>query len=327
MSVKFGLEILRKTLAFLLLAGMLGLSGCSDPRARDDEALAADKNASSELARIGQVLASGMPLQVSDFESLKTIRQKYPRATKVKEIYVSALIKREDWQALVDLFKSEPEVTLSSADEANLARAYFRLGRFADVVSSTEPLVEKDPENIDLATLLAGGYYNTGTFDKADALLAKFWTRIESERRVSEMTLRALIFSRQGKDEESRALLERVIALQPENVTALNALSRSYFANGEVARGEEFRKRTQDAQAKNTAEENRALRKVQLIYELQDKWNQQQYADVIVLARQALVVSDARTKPVLYQYIAESHTRLGQTEAAKAAIQEMNQLK
>jgi len=326
-SIKVCPRIPREIFIILLLAVSAGLGGCSDARERDKQALAADKASLGELARIEQVLASGMPLQPSDYESLKKIREKFPRATKVKDTYTSALIKREDWQALIDLFGSEPEGSLSANDKANLARAYFRLGRFADVVTSAEPLVAADPENIDLAALLAGGYYNTGRFDEADALLAKFWPRIEGERRVSEMTLRALVFSRQGKDEESRVLLERVIVLQPENVTALNALSRSHFAKGDVARAEELRKRTEDAQAKITSEENRALRKVQLIYELQDKWNQQQYPDVIVIARQALEVSDAQTKPVLYQYIAESYTRLGRTEEAKAAVEEMNRLK
>lgn len=289
--------------------------------------MATDSAASSELARIEKVLGSGQPFLPKDFESLKSILGKYPSAERVIESYKSALIKREDWAALADFLIAQPPGKLSRTDRANLARAALRLGRYDDVITTAKPLVDEDPNDVDTAVILGAGYFNIGRLDESARMFDRHWSAIVGQKRISEITLRGLIHHRQGNDEKAIEILSKSVELSPDNITALNALSRIYNARGDLSRAEEFRRRNEAAQAKQAAEAARASRQVQMLYELQDKWEQQKYTDVIMIARRAIESATESNKAVLYQYIAESYSKLGKPEDARAALMEIERLK
>lgn len=302
-------------------------SGCSGAEEREARSLAADSASISELARIEKILSSGQPFLPKHFESLKSILAKYPNSTRVIESYKSALIKREDWSALADFLNAQPPGRLSRTDRANLARAAFRLGRFDDVVTTAKPIVDEDPNDVDTAFILASGYYNVGQLDESAAIFDRYWSAVVDQKRIPEMTLRGLIYHRQGNDQKAIEVLSRSVELSPDNITALNALSRIYNARGDLARADEFRKRNEAAQAKQAAEAARAGRQVQMLYELQDKWEQQKYTDVIIIARRAIESATESNKAILYQYIAESYSKLDRPEDARAALMEIERLK
>ncbi|QYO67076.1 tetratricopeptide repeat protein [Leptolyngbya sp. 7M] len=289
--------------------------------------LVADSASNSELARIEKVLSSGQPFLPKDFESLKSILAKFPHTTRVIESYKSALIKREDWAALADFLIAQPPGKLSRTDRANLARAALRLGRYDDVITTAKPLVDEDPNDVDTASILASGYYNIGRMDESAAIFDRHWSAIVDQKRISEITLRGLIHHRQGNDEKAIEVLLKSAELSPDNITALNTLSRIYNAHGDLARAEEFRRRNEAAQAKQAAEAARAHHQVQMLYELQDKWEQQKFTDVIIIARKAIESATESNKPVLYQYIAESYSKLGRPQDARAALMEIERLK
>ena len=64
------------------------------------------------------------------------------------------------------------------------------------------------------------------------------------------------------------------------------------------------------------------MRQVELVNALQGHWAAQHYQQVIVVARQALEITEAAHHAVLYEYIVESHKRLGQLAQAEAALAE-----
>lgn len=287
----------------------------------------ADARSADELTRIENILTTGQPLLPDDFGILKAIETLYPDAKRVREAYKSALIKREDWKAFAEHIRKTSEGSWSPTDRANLAKAYLRLGQFEDVIRTAKPLADSAPDDIEINGILSAGYYNIGRYDEAEVILDRLWPRILNEKRVGEMTLRGLIHARKDRKQEALEVLLMAVEVLPDNIAALNALSRIYNSLGDREKAEEFRKRNEQAQVAQTANENRAIRQVQLVYELQEKWSQKQYTEVILLARRAIEISDDRSKPVLYQYIAESYTRLGRHEDAKAALAEIERLK
>lgn len=307
-------------LALLIASCSSGATGPAKPQELDSKSAA-------ELTRIEKELIADQPLLPSDFESLSKIESTFPDAERVQAVYKAALIKREDWEKLADYLDRLPASKLSSVDIANLCKAHLNLGRFEKAIETAKPLADAAPQNLEINAILANAYFSSARNDEAAAILDRLWPVILSQKRVNEMTLRGLIYSRQDKQREAVEVLTKVVEISPQNTAALNALSRSYHLLGDAAKADEYRKRTNDAQAATVAIAASRLSFVGLAYEVQDNWANKRYESVITSAENAMKYAEEKDKPVLYQYIAESHKMLGRPDKAQAALSEIERLK
>ncbi len=307
----------------LILIACLLFAACGENKS----SIAEDTQASAEVSRINQVLATGQILAPNDFESLKKIYEKYPKDAQVRNLYQSALIKRDDWVSLEKFFEEIPENERSREDQINLARVYLKLGKHQNLVDFAKPLGDKDQTDVEFNSLLGFGYFYLGQTDEAAKYLDNVWEKILSDKRADEITTRGLIYFRQNNFPRAIETLEKSLAINPQNPTATNALSRVYAAQNNTEKAEEFRNKTVELHQKSEENSAKGMQNVKMIYDLQTAWNEKKYAEVIALANRILPDSDDKNKLALYQYIAESYKALGKPEEAGAALKELEKLK
>lgn len=315
-AAKFGSMILTFA-AFLACAG----------NATSDSIPPDDRQSTVELSRIRQSLDRGATLLPADFEALKAIYAKYPRVRPVGELYRSALIKRGDWETLEKLITTTPPAERLPDDTKNLARVYFKLGRFDEAIEAAGPLAKTIPVDLEMNGIVAGSYFSLGKYPEAAAQIDRHWDAIIAAKRVDDMIVRGMIHSRNKESDQAIAVLLKANEFAPDNVTTLNALARTYNDSGNTEKAEEFRKLTESVQERKTQNERMAMQEVRLIYELQASWEAKNYAEVIRLARLALPIAGRSNQAALYKYIAEANKALGRDDDARAALAELEKLK
>ena len=310
----------------LLLCLALVIS-CQSQAEKEKNLLAQDARARSELVRINQILNGGYPLTAQDFDSIKQIREKYPTSSDVRRVYQSALIKRGDWESLLKLIESVPETERTREDRLNLARSCLKLGRYQNAVDAVKPLADAAPQDAELNQLLASGYFYLGQNEEAARRLDAVWNHIVANKKSDEINMRGMIYFRQKNYEKAVETFRRSLAINPDDITANNNLSRVYAAEGNIEEAEIYRSKTEKAQIAMGDAEAKASRAVQNGYQLEDAWKAKRYEEVIATARQMLVDADEKNKPALYQYLVESYKALGRPAEAQKAQAEAGQVK
>ena len=302
--------------SFLCLAFCVS---CQNAAQKDASLTAPDK---TELNRINQTLTGGQPLLPQDFDSLKRIREKYPDSVEVRNVYHSALIKRGDWESLAKLIESIPAATRKRDDNLNLAKSYLKLGRHQEEIDLLKPLVESGPKDVDYNSLLAFGYFYLGQTDEAAKYLDAVWDAILEGKKIDEINTRGMIYFRQKNYEKAIETFKRSLEINENDISANNALSRIYAAQGDAQQAEIYRIKTEKAQEAASENEAKGSRFVQNSYQLEEAWNAKRYQEVISLARQMLADASEKNKPALYQYMAESYKALGKLDEAQKILEE-----
>lgn len=305
----------------------LFFNACRNESKQEVSALSTDNQTLSELKKINQILTTGQPLPPEEFESLKKIYGKYPNDSQVRNVYQSALIKRDDWISLEKFIGEIPVAERTRADQLNLAKVYLKLGRYQNLVELMKPPAQANPNDADFNSLLGFGYFYLGQNEEAAKHLDLVWNKLLQEKRTDEITTRGMIYFRQNNYPKAIEVLDKAIEINPQNSTATNTLSRIYAIQNNSEKAEEFRKRTAEIHQKGEESDAKAIKNVKLLYDLQTAWKEKKYFEVIELAKQILPEADEKNKPALYQYIAESYKALGKNEEAKAAIAELEKLK
>jgi tetratricopeptide (TPR) repeat protein len=276
----------------------------------------------TELNRIGQILGGGQAFTPQDFESLKQIREKYPDSVEVRNVYQSALVKRSDWESLVQLITEIPASARKREDNLNLAKSYLKLGRYREEIEFLKPLADANPKDADYNSLLAFGYFYLGQTDDAAKYLDAVWDALLKNKKIDEINVRGLIYFRQKNYEKAIETCLRALEINPDDISANNTLSRIYAAQGNTDQAEIYRLKTEKAQEAISENESKASRVVQLSYQLEDAWKAKRYEEVINLARQMLAGANEKNKPALYQYMAESYKAMGKPEEAQKVLNE-----
>jgi tetratricopeptide (TPR) repeat protein len=300
---------------------------CQNAAQKDAGLLAQDARAKSELNRTGQLLSGGYPLTPPDFEAIKQIHEKYPNSAEVRNVYQSALARRGDWESLVKLIETAPAAERRREDNLNLARSYLKLGRYEDEINLIKPLADAAPNDADLNSLLAYGYFYQGQTDEAAKRLDAVWNLIVQNKKIDEINTRGMIYFRQKNYDKAIETFKTALEINPDDVSANNTLSRIYAVEGNAVQAEIYRQKTEKAQAAISENETKASRAVQNAYQLEDAWKAKRFEEVIALARGLLADADERNKPALYQYLIESYKALGKTDEAQRAQAEAQNLK
>ncbi len=309
---KAGLCILLLCLAFL--------SACQSVEEKESAALKQDAQVLSQLAQINNSIAATRSISPENFAVLKTIREKYPNASEVRQTYKNSLIIREDWMALENFLNEKPLAELSAEDRQTLGKVYVKSGKYERAVETLKPLADANPNDVETRSLLGLSYFYLDKNEEAGAQLDSVWDKIIAEKRVDEITTRGIIYLRQNNFPKAIETLKKANEINPSSAAANNALSQVYARSGDAEQAEIYRAKTVEINDKAAAETFEASRRVQQIYALETAWKAKNYQEVINLAKQILPTAVEKSqKIVLYQYLFESYKALGnQTEANKA---------
>jgi tetratricopeptide (TPR) repeat protein len=328
MPENFLYKIFRKIVLCVSLLGAFFPLACQNSAEKDSAALKNDKQTFAQLSQIGNIINTTRSVSAENFTALKAIREKYPNAPEVRQVYQSALIIREDWETLEIFLKEKPSAEMNVDERKELAKVLLNLGKYADVIETLKPLAETNPHNTEIRGLLGSAYFFLNQLDEAAMQLDGVWDKIIAEKKIDEMTMRGLIYLRQNNPAKAIETLQKAIAINPSNIPANNALSQAFARQGNVEQAEIYRQKTAELQDKMQSNELEGRQKVQDIYAIETAWNDKKYQEVIKLAEEMLKkVSDNNQKAVLYEYLYKSHQALGnQAEAKKIMTEAQNEL-
>lgn len=300
---------------------------CRSATEKDTESLKKDATATAELNRVNQMLARGQYLSQNDIDSLNKIREKYPSAPVVRTLLQGALVKREDWQTAADVITQIPDGERTDEEKVNLAKIYIKLGRYEDALNTVNPLLEKNPANVELVSLASNSLLNLGRYDEAGQRLDQVWTQIVGEKRFDETTMRGLIYFYQKNYAKAVETLTKSLEFNPDNVSAFNLLARVYAAQGDNQKAEEYTKKMQLGMEKMTAEKQKKARFLESAKNLERAFNDKRYEEVVMLAKTMIPEAETPNKFALYQYLASAYQALGKPADAQNALAEAEKLK
>jgi tetratricopeptide (TPR) repeat protein len=285
---------------------MLGLAlalSCQSPTEREKQLLAGDTQTLAQLDQINTELNAAHRITPANFEILKNLHAKYPNSPAIGSSYKTALVYRDDWEALAKLLGETPTSARPRNDSILLSKVYMKLGRFAESSQVLQGIGAAASNDVDTRSLSAMAHFNQGHVTDAAADLDAVWDAIIREKRLDDINLRGLVYFRLKDYPRAIETLRRSNELAPLNPVTTNTLSRVYAAAGDAAKAEQYRKETERAQNQLTAEEVRKLQFVSLGRKLEAAWSARQYDKVLSIAKEMLPISDENNKVALRKYV------------------------
>ncbi len=314
-----GSQTIRTAAGVLLIAAAFWNAGCASPAEKDEAALKNDRQAQETLRQLNAETAAQRNVSNAGFEELKKLREKYPNSPTVLNYYKSALIYRNDLQALEKFLLRDGKIPASPEDRKTLATLYVESGQFAKAAELLDPLVNADPKNLELRGLAGLSYLRLGELDRSAENFDAVWDQILEKKLAPEISLRGIVYYRQNKLEKALETLKIAEGIDPNHITTNNTLSQVYREMGNAQKAEEFAKKAYTEQ-EESAERDRAESKiVEKKILLEQAWKANDFRKVIDLTNELL--PDAKSlaeKQVMYQYLYNSYKKLGmEKEAAR----------
>lgn len=306
----------------IVLLVCFSASACQSAAEREASQIAADRTASNELMRINALLSSNRPVTSIDLDSITKLRAEYPNASVVRVLLQGVLIKREDWAAAEGIVVQTPENERTNPDRINLARIYFKQGKFLDAAGVLKTIRPDAIEGVEAAALLGQSQFYSGDLDEAAITLESIRNELVAQKRSDDLSLLGTIYFRRGDHAKAIETLQKAVEISPENISANSALSRAYAASGDDSRAEVYRRKLQSINIRVAAEEKRKSRVVPLFYKLEDAYAAKDFDKVIALVEQIQPDADDATKPTLYQYLAAAYQAQGKQAEATNALAE-----
>ena len=195
------------------------------------------------------------------------------------------------------------------------------------MLQTVNPLLEKDPSNIELVSLSGASLFYLGRYDEAAGQLDKVWNELIAARKADEMTIRAMIWFYQKNYDKALEILNQAVQMDPDNIPAFNALVRVYGALGNNAKAEEYAQKVQLGFDRMTAESQKKIRFVENAKKLEEAFQAKRFEEVVTLAKSMIPEAEAANKYALYQYLANAYQALGKTAEARDALAEAEKLK
>jgi len=125
----------------------------------------------------------------------------------------------------------------------------------------------------------------------------------------------AVVLNRNGQPEDAKALYLRALAVNPQELTALNNLHQLYFDEGDVTRAEEMRSRVERYRSKNPW----------YMYQLSlEAVDEQRYADAAELLQEAIKINNREYR--FHYALARVWLLVGDNQAAQASLERAQNL-
>ncbi len=307
---------------FLLVAFLV--AGC------DKQNTAANANldsASAETVRsFRATLEQGKGVSTEDVQALRSVYDRYPNATLVRQLLKNAYVSRGDWDALELLLTDRPLNELPQDEKIMLGTLLVKVGKYPKAIELLEPLSQTIPASVEVYSLLGTSYFYLDRPAEAGVAFDKVWDEIAASKRFDEMTMRGIIFFRENKLNESLETLKQSHQIKPDHIATNNALSRVFARLGDTEKAEAFRKRTVEGQGALVQSQYAASRQVKNVYDIETAWKEKRFAEVIRISTEMLPAANRDQKIVLYQYIYEANKGLGNQSSAESALTELKQL-
>ncbi len=306
---------------FLLFAFLV--AGCEKQNTAANANL--DPAAAETVRSFRVTLEQGKGVSTEDVQALRSVYDRYPNATLVRQLLKNAYVSRSDWDALELLLTDRPLNELPQDEKIMLGTLLVKVGKYPKAIDLLEPL-SNDIPNVEVYALLGTSYFYLDRPAEAGVAFDKVWDEIVASKRFDEMTMRGIIFFRENKLDESLETLKRSHQIKPDHIATNNALSRVFARLGDTEQAEAFRKRTVEGQGALVQSQYAASRQVKNVYDIEVAWKEKRFAEVIRISTEMLPAANRDQKIVLYQYIYEANKGLGNQSSAESALKELKQL-
>jgi len=326
MKFFFHTKIFQNLKLILTAVCLVCLVACQSKSEKDAALLAADKPALAEIKRINTNLNSGQLVSQADIDALNKLREKYKDAFAVRQTLQTALFKRGDWETAEKLIGEIPEAERTNADRLNLVRIYLKLGRFQAAADTLNNLPADKTIELETKSLLGQAQFYLGQNNEAGQTIDSVWNEILAQKKTEDITLRGMIYFREGNLDKAIETLGKAVEIMPDNIPANNALSRAYAAKGDTGRAEIHLVKAQKAYEIISLAERKKIKMVSIYYQIEDAYKAQKYEEVIRLANQTLPDVEEQNKAALYQYLARAYAAQGRKAEADNALAEAAKL-
>jgi len=301
------------------------LCACQPAIGVDDPALK-EPNTSAKLVQLSNSLRTTRSISNENFAEIRSLIDRFPTSKAVRQTYLEALIVRDDWGTLETYLTGTPSDELSPDDKLLLGKVYIKNGKYSKGLEILEPVAANRSDDFEIIGLLGNAYFHLDQPEKAGPLFDGIWERLVAEKRYEEITMRGLIYFRNGDIQKALEVLNRSYEIKPDQVAVNNALSRIYAKLGQTEKSEFHRGLTVSSLDRSVEEKYRASQNVQRIIELENAWKAKEYSRVITAARQMLPTAPPTQRVVLYQYIVEAATAIGDKATVDDARSEIQKL-
>jgi len=310
----------------VLVTGAVFFGACTAGGGNSEAEFEQDPAAQTAVNSAAASLRSSRAIPPETFTALKAAYDKYPDAPALRDVYKQALISREDWDA-IENFLTAGGRELSTEDRVLLGQVYVKSGKYQKAAETLQPIVARNPNDLEANRLLAFAYFHLDRAGEASAALDRVWQQIIEAKRHDEVTLRGLIYLREDNFPKAIEALNTAHEIAPDHVAANNALSRAYARIGNSEKAEYHRRLTVEGQERSVREHNSGSENVRRVVELEQAWKAKEHRRVIQLARELIPGSPPPQQFVAYQYIYESSKALGDEAGAQRALAEAQRLK
>jgi tetratricopeptide (TPR) repeat protein len=304
----------------VLIICSIFLIACSS----DESSFQADEVSKATVGEISKVVGNGRNVSNEDFAKVRSIYDKYPGSTTVRNTFRNLLVVRQDWDALKELLTAIPESEASPDDILNLAKTYVKLGRYGDAISTIK--TRGNEKEIESASILASSYFRLGKSDDSKAILDENWKQIVDNKRESDITLRGILYFHDKEYDKAIELLNKSLEIDPEGITAANTLSRIYSIKNETEKAEEYSEKVRQMFKKKNELEKRRVNLVSKVQSLQTAFREKRYQDTIDLVNEVMPLVDDRQRLIFYQFLVKSYEGLGDRKGAADALAKAKQL-
>jgi tetratricopeptide (TPR) repeat protein len=300
-----------------LLLSLLLSAGCRSASERDTERLKQEDPAGfTAVQRMREKLAKGRNLSAEELTEAKALQQRYPAATEVRQVLVSALQLSGDWTGVAELIALIPSAYRTHDDQVTLIKAYLKLGRNGDAAALAGPLADANPTDVGLNNLAGQAWFNLGDQSRATTAFDRVWPGLIGEKQIDAVVDRGLIYFYQGAYPKAIETLKTALGMDADSIPANNALARVYAAMGDQQQAAIFQQHAEQIHAKATTEEATAMRLVGLGRELEAAFREKRYGDCVAAALQIIPIAQPATQATAYQYLGQCYQ--GQGNAAEA---------
>jgi tetratricopeptide (TPR) repeat protein len=299
--------------------GSQGITDRSEERRRDADA---------KLVDIKRRLAAAQRYTPEVVDSLRRLHREAPDDRSTIELLTTAYVKRQDWNALVDLLQSKPAADRSANEQIQLAKILVKAHRYDEAFKLSQPFAQQpgDAPNVDATWLAAYSAFHMGQLSQAAEILDANMERLIAAGRLDAYVVRALIHFRNGELPQAESLLTTVIEHQPSHAAAHDALGRVLVAAGDKERSTFHIGRASEIRDQLTRKEQKALRLSAMSQALKANWDSKDYAECDRLIAAMLPMANRKQQSQLYQYIAAMRAAQGREQEAREALATANQL-
>ncbi len=215
-----------------------------DRAASDADPQAAAPSSGSRLADDPDALATWTALQQrmqgsanrlapAELDTLRGLYDAHPEESILFAALNNALVAREDWEGLRDLYAGRDDLT--PAQRVTLGKVYVRLGDWDRAEAVLLPLADAQPDEADLAYYAARVERHLGQRAAAGARLDRVMETLRATDHVDALIIRGMVDLETGEADAARGLFEDVLAIDPDSQAALDGLGRAFVALGQRA--------------------------------------------------------------------------------------------